>query len=163
MPKNLPPKETPWNPHEILHLIQLESSFIPLGGVAPRFRNEFHRGVGGFHKGKTMGGEISKGNLGEPFGNWYLLAVVPPKKNDTSVDPKQLEKSRAQGTLHAAYHILVAVVLVVVVVVVVVVVGGNRKQRETTRLESPGRLPHQPTPTPTHKGRQPETTGDKTT
>ena len=35
--------------------------------------------------------------------------------------------------------------------------GENRRQRETRRLESPGRLPHQPTPTPTHKGRQPET------
>ena len=33
--------------------------------------------------------------------------------NYTSVDPKQLEKSDAYGTLHAAYHILVAVVLVV--------------------------------------------------
>ena len=45
-----------------------------------------------------------------------------PIKNYTSVDPKQLEKSDAYGTLHAAYHILVAVVLVVVVVVVVVVI-----------------------------------------
>ena len=44
------------------------------------------------------------------------------RKNYTSVDPKQLEKSHTYGTPHAAYHILVAVVLVVVVVVVVVVV-----------------------------------------
>ena len=43
-------------------------------------------------------------------------------QNYTSVDPKQLEKSDAYGTLHAAYHILVAVVLAVVVLVVIVVV-----------------------------------------
>ena len=40
--------------------------------------------------------------------------------------------------------------------------GDNRRQRETRRLESPERLPHHPTPIP-HEGRQPETTGDKTT
>ena len=69
--------------------------------------------------------------------------------------------------------------------------GNNRKQRETRPLQSPRSRPHQPTPTPhmkgdnrrqretrplqnpyadhtnqhppPHKGRQPETTGDKTT
>jgi len=40
--------------------------------------------------------------------------------------------------------------------------GDNRRQRETRRLERPGRLPHQPTPIP-HERKQPETTGEKTT
>ena len=40
--------------------------------------------------------------------------------------------------------------------------GDNRRQRETRPLQSPRSRPHQPTPTP-HEGRQPETTGDKTT
>ena len=92
----------------------------------------------------------------------------------------------AYGTLHAAYHRLVAMVLLVVVVVVVVEVvvvvvvvgilratnlmlhirsrtphmqGDNRRQRETRPLQSPRSRPHQPTPAP-HEGRQPETMGD---
>ena len=40
--------------------------------------------------------------------------------------------------------------------------GDNRRQRETRPLQSARSRPHQPTPTP-HEGRQPETTGDKTT
>ena len=55
----------------------------------------------------------------------YKVILESTEENYTSVDPKQLEKSDAYGTLHAAYHILVAVVLVVVVVVVVVVVEGS--------------------------------------
>ena len=58
------------------------------------------------------------------FLSLFLWEQEKPEKNYTSVDPKQLEKSDAYGTLHAAYHILVAVVLVVVVVVVVVVEGS---------------------------------------
>ena len=56
------------------------------------------------------------------YGRIHQVFKMSFSDNYTSVDPKQLEKSDAYGTLHAAYHILVAVVLVVVVVVVVVVV-----------------------------------------
>lgn len=80
MPKNLPSKKTRRNPHEILHLIQLESSFIPLGGVAPRFRMENIEETMENHNGKTHGGTFQPGNLGAPFRNCYLLAVVRSQK-----------------------------------------------------------------------------------
>ena len=38
--------------------------------------------------------------------------------------------------------------------------GDNGRQRETRPLQSPRSRPHQPTPTPPHEGRQPETMGD---
>ena len=34
------------------------------------------------HNGNTHGGTFQPGNLGAPFGNCYLLAVVPPKKKN---------------------------------------------------------------------------------